>query len=100
MKNRMIPISISAADFGMPIVVWMRLEPRSRMAMNSEYKIMSSGFMPLSHATVMAVKPAPPPVSVVRLPSAPLTCKKPAKPQIAPLMNIVRRMMRGTFMPA
>ena len=53
-----------------------------------------------SHATTMAVKPRPSAMPVEMVCPAPPTSTKPATPQIAPEMAMVRMMTRLTLMPA
>ena len=72
-KNRMIPVSREAAELGIPWLVWILLEPRSRTAMNSDTRTIAKGFILASQATVIAVKPTPFAVFSVRVPSEPET---------------------------
>ena len=53
-----------------------------------------------SHATMIAVNPRPPAVAVEIVWLAPLTITKPAIPQIAPEIAIVRIITFFTWIPA
>ena len=53
-------------------------------------RIITKGFILASQATMMAVKPRPPAVLVEMVRDTAETARKPAKPQIAPEMAMVR----------
>ena len=74
--------------------------PLDRMASMSEMMIIAKALSCESQATVMAVKPLPAATVSDRVMFAPEATMKPTRPQIAPERNMVRIMMRPTFMPA
>lgn len=66
----MMPTSTSAQDSGTPEEDW-KPAPRSSAAIKIATISIANGFIFASHATVIAVKPMPPAVLSVSVPSAP-----------------------------
>ena len=64
-KNNIIPIRRSEADAGILNCVWIALDPRSSIAINTDTTSIPNGFIFASQATVMAVNPTPPAVPSV-----------------------------------
>ena len=76
------------------------MAPFSRKTISADISIITKGLNLASHATMIAVKPRPPAVLVEIVWLAPATAIKPARPQIAPEMHMVRMMTLRTLMAA
>ena len=99
MKNRMMPVRMSAKDWFRPNTVEISLAPRLRKTRRKLVKIMKMGLNFASHETMTAVKPLPPAMVVVMVWSVPPTSSRPAIPQTAPDRSMVRMMTFSTLMP-
>ena len=96
----MIPSRTSEAFSFSPYCVAICTAPCSINTMPKETATMINVLNLESHATIMAVKPRPPAVAVEIVWLAPLTITKPAIPQIAPEIAMVRTITFFTWIPA
>ena len=90
MKNSTMPEMISEAYSlsWKSVAIWMA--PLLRKVSRAEISSMTKGFIFASQATMMAVKPRPPAVLMEMVWETADTARKPAKPQTAPEMAMVR----------
>ncbi len=98
-KNKIIPVIMSAKDWLSPNAVDISEAPRSKNTIKKLVNIMVMGLNFASHETMTAVKPCPPAIVVVTVWFMPPTSNKPTIPQMAPDKSMVLTMIFGTFMP-
>ena len=100
MKNRMIPVRISAKDWFRLKAVEISPAPRSMVTSSREAAIMMKGLNLDIQDTMTAVKPRLSTMVVVRVWLMPAVRIYPIRPQTAPESTMVRMMTRSTLMPA
>ena len=100
MQKRMMPVmTLEAKSLSLNWeAIWMA--PFSRKTRRKEMTTMTKVLNLASQATMMAVKPRPPAVEVEMVWPAPATAMKPARPQMAPEMAMVRIKTLESLMPA